>query len=217
MRHRRISLLHLHGTLGRLMGKRATALLGFGIASILAVALAMALVLREDGPDHPETVIVPGSNATDLQMRFDLMRSRGLRVAIPERMHFYPTSSPEVRSQSPGSESRVKWGSIVTLHLWPGSFGTPIGPKRLPTYRVPDFMGKQLADAVDWTEGKWVYWTADLPPLPASNAKHLFDAYVVTSQRPAAGSYVRLAIPARVVGRKGVRLTPVELNVALSH
>jgi hypothetical protein len=77
MRHRRISLLHLHGTLGRLMGKRATALLGFGIASILAVALAIALVLREDGPDHPETVIVPGSNATDLQMRFDLMRSRG--------------------------------------------------------------------------------------------------------------------------------------------
>jgi hypothetical protein len=202
------------GDLSKLISRRAMVLLGLAIASLLVVAALVVALVRS--PDHPETVIVPGSNATSLEMRFDLLRSKGLRVAIPERMRFYPTSSPEVRSQSPRPGSRVKWGSVVTLNLFPGGIGTPIGPKTLPTYRVPDFTGKRLAQAVDWTEGKWVYWTADLPPLPASNARHLFDAYVVTSQRPAAGSDVRLSVPARVAGRNGVRLTPVALTVALS-
>lgn len=200
------------------MTRRAMALLGLGIASILAVMLAIALVGRERHSKHPETVIIPGSNATDVQMRFDLLRSRGLRVAIPQRMQFDGISSPSIRSQSPRPGSRVKWGSVVTLHLLPGLFGTPVGPKRLPTYRVPDFTGKQLTDAVDWTEGKYVYWSADLPPLPASSAKHLFDAYVITSQHPVAGSAVRLWVPVRQVAGQadGIRLTPITLNVALS-
>jgi hypothetical protein len=134
-------------------------------------------------------------------------------------MHFDGISSPFVRSQSPRPGSRVKGGSVVTLHLLPGSFGTPIGPKKLPTYRVPDFTGKQLADAADWTDGKWVHWEADLPPLPPSSAKHLFDAYVVTSQHPVAGSAVKLSMPVRQAAGQadGIRLTPITLKVALSN
>jgi len=194
---------------------RSRVLLGIGSVILTVILFAVALKYATRSR-HPNTVIVPASNATDLQMRFDLLRSRGLRVAIPERMRFYPTSSPEVRSQSPRPGSRVKWGSVVTIHLFPGSFGTPIGPRKLPVYRVPDFRGKPLADAVAWTQDKWVYWTTDLPPLPPSSAKHLFDAYVVTSQRPVAGSDVKLSIPVRVrrLGR-GVRLTPLALKVAL--
>jgi hypothetical protein len=55
----------------------------------------------------------------------------------------------------------------------------------------------------------------DLPPLPPSNAKHLFDAYVVTLQRPAAGFDLKLWIPARMRGYVGVRLTPLTLKVAV--
>ena len=97
-----------------------------------------------------------------------------------------------------------------------GPIGTPIGPRELPIYRVPDFRGKPLADAVSWTQGKWVYWTTDLPPLPPSSVKDLFEAYVVTAQRPVAGSNVKLSIPVRVrrLGR-GVRVTPLALEVAL--
>jgi hypothetical protein len=193
------------------------ALLGLGIASMLVVALAIVLVGRERHPSHPETVIVPRSNATDLEIVFERLRSRGLRVAIPQRIQFHATSSPSVLSQSPRPGSRVTWGSVVTLHLLPGGFATPIGPDNVPTYRVPDFTGKQLADAVDWTEGKWAYWEADLPSLPPSSAKHLFDAYVVTSQHPVAGSDIRPWMPVRrVLGQAdGVRLTPLVLEVAL--
>jgi hypothetical protein len=76
---------------------------------------------------------------------------------------------------------------------------------------VPDFTGKKLSDAVRWTEGKDVYWEADLPPLPPSDAEHLFDAYVVTGQRPTAGSELRQGI--RVP--RGFRPTPLVLSVDL--
>lgn len=200
------------------MRRRAIALLGLGSASILAVALTIALVGREDDPKHPETVIVPGSNADDVQVRFDLLRSKGLRVAIPERIRFEAVSSPVIRSQSPRPGSRVKWGSVVTLRLFPGGLATPIGPEgKPPTYRVPDFTRQTLAEAVEWTEGKWVHWAANLPPLPPSSAEHLLDAYVVTSQRPAEGSTVTLWRPVREVAGQpgGARLTPVVLEVAL--
>src|SRR6266511_4802588 len=114
----------------------------------------------------------------------------GLGVAIPERIRFDATSAPGVRSQHPATGSPVRWGIVVELELRPGMIGSPSVPNKMPTYRVPDFTGEKLSGAVAWTKGKWVYWEADLPPLPASSAQHLFDAYVVTGQRPRAGSQV---------------------------
>ena len=117
-----------------------------------------------------------------------------------------------VAGQTPRAGTRVKWGSVVTLRTSWGPIGSPSGPDELPVYRVPDFGGTPLADAVAWMEGKTIYWETDLPPLPPSSAKHLFDAYVVKSQRPTAGSDVKLWI--RVAGR-GVRLTPLAFEVVL--
>jgi hypothetical protein len=163
---------------------------------------------------HPDTVVVPGIRGGGLLFAFDHLRDRGLRVAIPSEIPFGETSSPMVTGQTPSGGTRVDWGSVVTLRLFRGFTGSPSGPKKLPVYRVPDFRGRPLADAVAWTEGKTVYWASDLPPLPPSGAKHLFDAYVVTSQLPAAGSDLKLWTPARMRGFVGVRLTPLKLEVA---
>ena len=196
------------------MGTRSRVLLGIGsvILALIVIGVALKYVTRSR---HPDAVIVPRVRSVSLLFAFDRLRDRGLRVAIPSRMHFYPTSAPMLVRQVPRAGTRVKWGSVVTLRVVDGPIGTPIGPRDLPIYRVPDFRGKPLADAVSWTQDKWVYWTTDLPPLPPSSVKDLFEAYVVTSQRPVAGSNAQLSIPVRVrrLGR-GVRLTPLVLEVA---
>jgi len=197
------------------MGSRSRMVLGIAsaIVAVIVIGVALKYVTRSR---HPDTVVVPRIRSVASPFAFDRLRDRGLRVAIPSRMHFYPTSSPMLVGQVPRAGTRVKWGSVVTLRLVDGPIGTPIGPRELPIYRVPDFRGKPLADAVSWTQGKWVYWTTDLPPLPPSSVKDLFEAYVVTAQRPVAGSNVKLSIPVRVrrLGR-GVRVTPLALEVAL--
>jgi beta-lactam-binding protein with PASTA domain len=197
------------------MGTRSRVLLGIGsvIVAVIVIGVALKYMTRSR---HPDTVVVPGFQSSDVLVTFDRLRERGLRVAISSTMHFYPNISPVVVGQMPRAGTRVDWGSVVTLRLVGGPIGSPVGPRKLPVYRVPDFGGKPLADAVAWTQDKTIYWATDLPPLPSSSAKHLFDAYVVTSQRPVAGSDVKLWIRARV--RRlgvGVRLTPLVLEVAL--
>jgi hypothetical protein len=189
------------------MGARSGVVLG--IASV-ALAVVMGIALRDlSRTGHPDTVVVPGIRSANLLFAFDQLRGSGLRVAIPSTIPFRETSSPMVKGQSPPGGTRVDWGSVVTLSVWGGFNGSPSGPEELPVYRVPDFGGRPLTDAVAWTEGKTVYWASDLPPLPPSSAKHLLDAYVVTSQHPGAGSDVKLwdRVP------NGVRLTPLVLEV----
>ena len=183
--------------------------IGSALAAVIVLGVALKYATRSR---HPDTVVVPGVRGGGFPFAFDRLRERGLRVAIPSTIHFHATSSPMVAGQTPPAGTRVKWGSVVTLRTSWGPIGSPGGPNELPVYRVPDFGGKPLGDAVAWMEGKTIYWETDLPPLPPSSAKHLFDAYVVKSQRPAAGSGLKLWI--RVAGR-GVRLTPLALDVAL--
>jgi hypothetical protein len=190
------------------MSSRARVLLALGVVSVIVIGVALKYVTRSR---HPDTVVVPTFESDDVPYIFDRLRSRGLRVAIPSTTHFAATDSPRVRRVTPRTGTHLDWGSVATLDVTNGVMGSPAGPKKLPVYRVPDFNGKPLADAVAWTQGKMVYWQADLPPLPPSSAKHLFDAYLVTSQRPAAGSDVRLWIPIK----DGVRLTPLVLDVAV--
>ena len=191
------------------MGTRSGVLLGiWSVFLAVAMGIAMKNLTRTE---HPDTVVVPGIRSGGLLFAFDQLRGRGLRVAIPSTIPFRATSSPTVKGQSPPGGTRVDWDSVVTLSVWGGFIGSPAGPEKLPVYRVPNFVGRPLADAVAWTKGKTVYWASDLPPLPPSSAKHLFDAYVVTSQHPGAGSDVKLwdRIP------NGVRLTPLVLQVAV--
>jgi len=183
------------------------------IASALAAVVVLGVALKyATRSRRPDTVVAPGVRGGGFPFAFERLRERGLRVAIPSAIHFQATSSPMVAGQTPPAGTRVKWGSVVTLRTSWGPIGSPGGPDELPVYRVPEFRGKTLGDAVAWTEGKTIYWETDLPPLPPSSAKHLFDAYVVRSQRPAAGSGLKLWV--RVAGR-GVRLTPLALDVGL--
>lgn len=145
---------------------------------VLGVALQYATRSR-----HPDTVVVPGVRGGGFPFAFDRLRGRGLRVAIPSTIHFQATSSPMVAGQTPPAGTRVKWDSVVTLRTSWGPIGRTGGPDELPVYRVPEFRGKPLGDAVTWTESKTIYWETDMPPLPPSSAKHLFDAYVVKSLR----------------------------------
>ena len=191
------------------MGTRSGVLLGIG-SVFLAVVMGIAMK-NLTRTEHPDTVVVPGIRSGGLLFAFDQLRGRGLRVAIPSTIPFRATSSPIVKGQSPPGGTRVDWDSVVTLSVWGGFSGSPAGPEKLPVYRVPNFVGRPLTDAVAWTKGKTVYWASDLPPLPPSSTKHLFDAYAVTSQHPGAGSDVKLwdRIP------NGVRLTPLVLEVAV--
>jgi hypothetical protein len=188
------------------MGTRARVLLALGILSAIVIGIALKYVTRSQ---HPETVVVPTFESDDVSVIFDRLRSRGLRVAIPATTHFYATNSPRVRRVTPHTGTHVDWGSVATLQVTTGFTGSPVGPKDLRVYRVLDFGGKSLADAVAWAQDKRLYWETDLPPLPPSSAKQLFEAYVVTSQRPAAGSDMRVWIPIK----DGVRLTPLVLDV----
>jgi len=193
------------------MGPRSQVLLGLGtVALVIVLGVSLEHVTRSE---HPDTVVVPGVRSGGVLFAFDRLRGSGLRVAIPSITHFYATNWPYVVDQAPRAGTRVKWGSVVTLRLRAGPTGSPSGPKKLPMYRVPNFAGRPLTEAVAWTKGKLVYWESELPPLPPSSARHLFDAYVITSQRPAAGSDVKLWTP--VAGR-GVRLTPLVLDAAPS-
>jgi hypothetical protein len=191
------------------MGTRSGVLLGIaGVVLAVVMGIALKYVTRTR---HPDTVVVPGIRGGGLPFAFNQLRDHGLRVAIPSTIPFGATSSPMVMGQTPARGTRVDWGSVVTLRLWGGFIGSPAGPKKLLVYRVPQFAGRPLADAVAWTEGKTVYWASDLPPLPPSSAKHLFDAYVITSQHPGAGVDVKLWVRTR----NGVRLTPLVLEVAV--
>jgi hypothetical protein len=190
------------------MGTRVRTSLALVIVAAIVIGIALKYARRSR---HPDKVTVPTFERGDVPDAFARLRARGLRVAIPATTHFYATTAPRVASVTPRPGARVDWGSVVTLHVATGFIGSPVGPKKLPVYRVPDFAGQPLANAVAWTQGKLVYWETELPPLPPSRANRLFDAYVVTSQRPAAGSEVRLWMRE---GR-GVRPTPLVLDVAL--
>ncbi|MDQ2909754.1 MAG: hypothetical protein M3R39_01860 [Actinomycetota bacterium] len=166
------------------MSTRSRVLIGLGI--VFTAALSASVTYANWG-HHPEMV------AADALRR---------------------TTSPRVVLQTPRAGTRVPWGSVVTLRVVRGFIGMPSGPKELPSYRVPAFVGKRLAEAIGWTRGKHLYWETrlpPLPPLPPSSARHLFDAYVVAAQRPAAGSRLRRWIPIP----HGVHLTPLVLDVAL--
>jgi hypothetical protein len=196
------------GRFSRDMDARTRILLGLAIVSLAALASG---VTYASWGHHPKTVLVPSlADSSSVPETFDRLRERGFRVAIPGTTRFYATTAPYVVLQRPRAGTRLPWGSVVRLKVVMGPVGSPSGPKDLPTYRVPSFVGKRLSDAIAWTHGKTLWWQSFLPPLAPSSARHLFDAYAVTAQHPRAGSYLRLWVR---VGQ-GVHLTPLVLDVA---
>jgi beta-lactam-binding protein with PASTA domain len=114
-----------------------------------------------------------------------------------------------VGSQSPSAGARVPAGTTVALKLNPGPIGSIGVPEPMRQYRIPNFVGGSLADAVKWLSHTQVEWHAQMPPLTSSDAPSLFAAYGVTAQRPKPGTTLQLG----VLRYGAFHLTPVTFQL----
>jgi len=159
-----------------------------------------------------EPVTVPRVTQTNVTFAYELLHKAGLQVAIPETFSVAALWEPGPESQSPHAGTPVPPGTVVTLHLRGGPLGSPAWRPHAVTVR--DLVGMRASDALAWIEdANLFYEVRDIPPLPASDAAHLFDAYRVTRQSPAPGSRLSPGI----LGKSGgFRPTPVVLWVSLT-
>lgn len=147
-------------------------------------------------------VVVPRVTNVVLDVAYARLHRAGLRVSFPSPFSDgdAPASPclPTIGRQVPRGGRHVRSGTVVTLRLRRrlcsgGSPGVPIG--RLPSAKVPLFVGRPIATAVAWADRHNLYWQVDkLPPLIAGNAPDLLGNYRVISQQPTVGSSLTLGI-----------------------
>jgi Tol biopolymer transport system component len=164
-------------------------------------------------PRHPQTTTVPKVVGLNVIDGFAGLRRAGLRVALPERFTLDSRSLALIGSQTPAPGEHVEWGTVVMLRTGGAESGVVVIDVDMPSYVVPDFTGKALAEGVRWTYDKLaVWWRApDLPPLPATDAESLLAAYRIVGQGPAPGATLT---PVRYVDGRNV-FTPLTLSAAL--
>ena len=154
-------------------------------------------------------VVVPHVNGyRDLVSAYDRLHARGLAVATNRRF----VRSPYVRvlGQEPPAGSEVRRRTTVMLILDPKLDHRPVccDQRRLT---MPDFVGRNLGEVSDWLFRRYLYWRLDAPALPPTNRPHLFDPYVVTSQKPVPGTKIPESIPAG----SGDEIKPIVLRANL--
>lgn len=176
-----------------------------------AFAVVVALLLVGCGRSATQVVIPKRLQQTDLMDAFDIARSLGLRVTTTEEDAVSSLRMPSVMSVSPAPGSRIRSGDTVKFIVRAGPIGSPAVLKWDPHYRVPNFIGKPALSAVNWAGQHSMSWEiVSLPPLHASTADHLFDAYVVTAQTPKPGGVLNQG---RLVGR-AYHVSALSLTVA---
>jgi hypothetical protein len=122
---------------------------------------------------------------------------------------------PIIAASRPTASSTVRRGSAISLS-WSTPFcpiaspAVPIGT--LPTYTVPNFIGKPLTAAIAWIQHRNLSWAATIPPLRDGVASSLFANYTVTSQLPRPGKTMQLGIE----GHDSFRPTPLTLTLISS-
>ncbi|HET7855062.1 MAG TPA: PASTA domain-containing protein, partial [Gaiellaceae bacterium] len=135
-------------------------------------------------------VRVPHVAGEDLFAAYERLRARGLRVETDSRLAKGLYQSPWVGGQRPQAGRTVRRGAIVTLRLARQRFvhglGPPFEPRRV---NMRDLVGKSLGAAAKWAAANNLYWELlDAPALPPTSRPDLFDSYVVSAQRPRAGT-----------------------------
>ncbi len=157
---------------------------------------------------------VPVTRGEDLPRAYLKLHAVGLSVTFtrPFSLDWSYECVPLVVGSVPRAGAAVRRGSAVSLLLRiPGcsvaSPGVPVG--RLPSYRVPDFIGKPLTAAIAWIQHRNLYWAATIPPLRAGNAASLFANYTITRQRPRPGGAMKLGNE----GHDSFQPTPLSLTV----
>jgi beta-lactam-binding protein with PASTA domain len=157
-------------------------------AKPLLLVLAIFALAGCGSSGGPRSVAVPRLGHRSLEQGFALLRSRGLRVSL-DGATLNPWLPDAIAKEIPSAGTRLPPGSIVTIVPQFGPSASPVyGPASKP-YRVPDFVDRSAAPAMRWAH-RHVPWSVGLPRLEGSSAPNLFAAYVVTAQRPAAGSRV---------------------------
>jgi beta-lactam-binding protein with PASTA domain len=182
------------------------------------VRTSLPFVSLEAGPSREllakwqgSTVVVPHvSGGRDLPSAYDRLHARGLRVATNRRLSHGPYIP--VLAQEPKAGTTVARGTTVRLVL------DPKVEKRTVccdgrSLAMPNLVGRNLGDVAEWLDRHWLYWElVDAPALPPANSQNLFDPYVVTSQKPAAGT----TIPEPIPRGSGSELKPIKLRAKLA-
>jgi hypothetical protein len=135
----------------------------------------------------------------DLEQAYAGIHHVGLAVSYPTGFTFTYDQQcfPIVTSSRPSAGTLLQRGTTVTLltHAVFCAIASPALPVgRLPTYRVPNFVGKRVPTAITWDEHRNLYWSGRFPALRSGRARTLFANYVVTHQAPSAGARIRLGI-----------------------
>lgn len=169
--------------------------------------------------DEKATLYVkePFVNETSIDRGFDLLREAGLRVSIPESFTVGSLLSPGPQSASPHGGTRVPVGTVVTLKLWRGPLGSPAVCQPAPIWTVEDLRGLSLTEAIRRVPRCFSWEAPDLPPLHASEAPHLFDAYRVVSQQPVPGTRLQPGIIRRHATGNGYLPTPVIFKAEVAN
>jgi beta-lactam-binding protein with PASTA domain len=185
-----------------------------GVGDLIGARAAVSL---EAGPIEDvlatwrePTVVVPHvSGDRHVLSAYDRLHARGLRARTSQRLAHGPYIP--VVGQEPEPGTRVRRGTTVRLVLDSKPDRRRIGCdlRKLP---MPDFVGRNLAEVSEWLDRRYLYWRlVDAPPLPPTSTQHMLDPYVVTSQKPAAGT----TIPESVRRGSECDLKRIELHATL--
>jgi len=186
----------------------------------VAVAIVVVSALSGCHSGHPAArgaggaptstlVTVPAAAArSDIFGAYDALHRLGLRVTLTRQADFNSLDGLAVRL-SPPVGSRVLRGSTIQITPAGVAIGSPAVLKSDPHYLVPNFAGQPPDSAVRWATRHNMYWAVDLPPITASEAPHLLDAYGIVGQRPRPGGTIVQGVR---VGH-GFRPTPLTLTV----
>jgi hypothetical protein len=154
-------------------------------------------------------VTVPAAAArSDIFGAYDALHRLGLPVTLTRQADLNSLDGLGVKL-SPSVGSRVLRGSTIKITPAAVTIGSPGVLKSDPHYLVPNFARQPLGSAVRWATRHSMYWAVDLPPITASEAPHLLDAYGIVGQQPRPGGTITQGV---TVGH-GFRPTPLILTV----
>lgn len=158
----------------------------------------------------PGTVTISGRRGeVDLSTAYRLLVAHGLRVAFTQPASL-SALHPAMVSWPPSLSKGVPRGSVVELRPVPGGVGSPAVPASHHRYRVPNLVGCQLTQAVNWASDRSLDWTIPRLTSPENEGSpDLFDAYRVVGQTPTPGT----SLEPGVSDGASYRVTPLTLTV----
>jgi beta-lactam-binding protein with PASTA domain len=194
---------------------RSRKLLLIATATAATVVATAALAGAAD-----RSVRIPNLERAPVERGYARLHRDGLRVTIAQGFVLDTLASPmaEIERVAPSAGQAVATDSTVSLTVGcPGcGLGSPGVPRRLPSYRIPNFVGKRASALSRWIEDKTLYLTEHFGPLHAADAAHLDGNYRIVRQHPAPGTMLRLGIGHRASPTSGAFL-PTPLTAWLTQ